>query len=373
MKNKSNFEIYMGDGSKSRAVPLMIHSLDKTGHFDSPECYVAGKGLRDAVNVSLLLEQPLLVTGEPGTGKTRLAASIANELGFDLFKFHTKSSSTARDLFYHYDALGHFHSAQFERGRDREDGSGFAPDPGGGILKSDRNPAIKTENYITYHALGLAILVSMGSDAEERTKVNPYLPEGWRQEGPKRSVVLIDEIDKAPRDFPNDILNEIEEMSFQVKETDSPIFKASPQYKPIIILTSNSEKSLPDAFLRRCIFYYIEFPDAQALTEIVNKRLEVRPENDSHAESRKNTIRFFEKIRDLKLRKKPATAELLNWLCVLEKFEIDPLHLKGDDQEEKLRSTYSILLKNKEDVKTVIDELHPKHGNVGEITKHPDT
>src|SRR5262249_35311543 len=157
---------------------LQLPMFEKIDRLDDPSGYLADSGLRDALNVALALGQPLLVTGEPGTGKTQFAASAAHELGLlPPLTFHTKTTSIATDLFYKYDALRHFHDSQF------------------------RKETVHTENYIAYEALGLAILLSMPSpDADA------YLPERLRDRGPLRSVVLIDEIDKAPRDLPNDVL-----------------------------------------------------------------------------------------------------------------------------------------------------------------------
>ncbi|HXG64026.1 MAG TPA: MoxR family ATPase, partial [Blastocatellia bacterium] len=227
-----------------------------------------------------------------------------------------KTTSTAKDLFYRYDALGHFHDSQF------------------------RKEELRIESYITYEALGLAILLSLSPD-----EADPFLPEHLRGRGPARSVVLIDEIDKAPRDLPNDMLNEIEDMSFTVRETGRT-FSARPGYRPILILTSNSEKNLPDAFLRRCVFYHISFPDRQRLKEIVQKRL--RLDSGFTPEMLDNAIRHFEKIRELALKKRPATAEFLAWVQILERMRLDVENLKPGEAEA-LAFTYSILAKSKED------------------------
>jgi MoxR-like ATPase len=158
-------------------------------------------------------------------------------------------------------------------------------------------------------------------------------------------VVLIDEIDKAPRDLPNDVLNEIENMTFSVKESGR-VFAAAQKFRPILVLTSNSEKNLPDAFLRRCVFYHITFPDRQRLTEIIQRRLEFR--SDFTPRMLENAVRHFEQIRSLPLKKKPATAECLAWLRILEKMHLDVGALKPG-QAEALAFTYSVLAKSKED------------------------
>lgn len=323
---QNGFRFYVGDGRTLIERNLQLPPFHSVVELNDPANYIASKGLSDAVNVSLTLGQPLLLTGEPGTGKTQLANSIAYELNLpEPLVFYTKTSSSAKDLFYRYDALGHFHDAQF------------------------RKEELPIENYITYEALGLAILLAMPPE-----EANPYLPKHLRDKGPLRSVVLIDEIDKAPRDLPNDILNEIEQLSFTVKETGRT-FTASQAYKPILILTSNSEKNLPDAFLRRCVFHHIDFPDKETLKEIVQRRLKLSegftPQMLEHA------IQHFEQIRDLALKKKPATAELLSWIKVLEKMQIDVNNLKPGEAEA-LGFTYSILAKSKEDKDLILHHLH---------------
>ena len=200
-----------------------------------PENYIADDGLVDAVNVALMLRQPLMVTGEPGTGKTMLASSIAWELGLDRpLVFETKSTSTARDLFYTYDTLGRF------------------------TAKELSTKAGAPQDYVTFNALGEAIIRSSDpADLEE------ILPSAYSHPGPRRSVVLIDEVEKAPRDFPNDILNEIERLYFRIPELGNRRIDANPGYDPVVVMTNNSEKSLPDAFLRRYIFFNIPFPSGE--------------------------------------------------------------------------------------------------------------
>jgi MoxR-like ATPase len=180
-------------------------------------------------------------------------------------------------------------------------------------------------------------------------QANVYLPDHLRNKGHQRSVVLIDEIDKAPRDLPNDVLNEIEQMSFTVKETGNS-FSADHSYRPILILTSNSEKNLPDAFLRRCVFYHISFPERDRLRQIAQKRL--RLDADFSPQMLDNAIHHFEEIRELALKKKPATAEFLAWVRILERMHIDPGNLKSGEAEA-LAFTYSILAKNREDKDTL--------------------
>lgn len=293
-----------GRGGKTSSPPILPASAADQ-HRD-PAGYLADAGAVDAVNVAMLLGQPLLVTGEPGTGKTQLAYSVAWELNFDPpLKFETKSTSTARDLFYTYDALGRFHAAHTGEGSQN------------------------TADYITYNALGLAILYANES-ASVRHLVNGDLP----RRKVRRSVVLIDEIDKAPRDFPNDILNEIEGLYFRIPELKNVRVDLDPELRPIVIITSNSEKHLPDAFLRRCVYYNIAFPDHERLTKIVASRL-----GESLAEDMEildSALDLLMRLRDprLGLVKKPSTGEFLAWLRVLRASGVDTdqsLHRHGEN------------------------------------------
>jgi len=319
MNDDNDFRLYRGagDGETLSSRDMRLPLFEKSASLDDPAGYIAEKGLCDAVNVALALGQPLLLTGEPGTGKTQLAASLAYELGLpEPLVFNVKTTSGAKDLFYRYDALRHFHDSQFQKER------------------------IEVEDYIGYEAFGLAVLLSM-----EPEKADQFLPANLRGKGPTRSVVLIDEIDKAPRDLPNDVLNEIESMSFAVKE-NGRVFESDSRYRPILILTSNSEKNLPDAFLRRCVFYHISFPDAGRLKEIVRRRLNLptafTPEMLDHA------IRHFQEIREMGLKKPPATAEFLGWMRILQRVEIDVKNPKPG-HAEALAFSYATLAKTKED------------------------
>jgi MoxR-like ATPase len=313
------FQVYAGDGTSLSKRKGELPLFEKPATLDAPEHYLADDGLRAAVNVAIALGQPLLLTGEPGTGKTQLAASLAYELDLPALTFNVKTTSSAKDLFYRYDALGHFRDAQFGRGKEEVDAAKF----------------------IKYEALGLAILLSLPP-----AQGDVYLPESLRGRGPTRSVVLIDEIDKAPRDLPNDVLNEIQDMAFTVRET-SETFTSSEKYRPIIVLTSNSEKGLPDAFLRRCVFYDIPFPDKKRLTAIVRRRLP--PQSAFTTEQLEHAIDHFEELRKLGLKKPPATAELLGWVRILEQARIDVARLEPA-QADILTLSYSALLKTREDV-----------------------
>ena len=317
MSKQPAFRLYEGDGKTLHDRGGKLPPFEQLPRLHDPTFYRPDEGLKNAVNVALALGQPLLVTGEPGTGKTELAGSIAHELGLgDPLVFHTSTTSTARDLFYRYDMLGHFHASQFR----------------------EEPPAV--DSFISYEALGLAILLAM-----DPPKANPFLPESFKNKGPRRSVVLIDEIDKAPRDLPNDVLNEIEHLTFTVKETGRE-FRAEPRYRPIVVLTSNSEQNLPDAFLQRCVFYHVAFPGTKELKEIAKLRLggdEALPN-----ELLDGAAKHFYKIRDLALKKKPATAEFLAWVKILKKLPLNPNRIEPKEKDA-LKLTYAVLAKTIED------------------------
>lgn len=302
-----------------------------------PAGYIPDPGLIDAVNVALLLNQPLLLTGEPGTGKTQLAYSVSWELGFDPpLKFETKSTSTARELFYTYDTLGRFHAAQTGEG-------------------SQANL-----DYITYNALGVAIL-----RANEETAVAKWLTQGkgFVHGRRRRSVVLIDEIDKAPRDFPNDILNEVEGMYFRVPELGDAKIVAEEAMRPVLIMTSNSEKNLPDAFLRRCIYYHLPFPDRDRLVQIINARVGQFRDDKSPLLAEALALFFLLREPNVGLAKKPSTAELLGWLMFLSET------IRGEGKSLRahqtlVSSSLSVLVKSADDRKlalTIFDEWTKKN------------
>lgn len=298
-----NFFVYKGDGSTLAQRNLTLPPFEPITKMSAPGGYYASPALRDAVNVAIALGQPLLLTGEPGTGKTQLAFSLAFELGVGLpYIFNTKTTALAKDLFYRYDSLAHFRDVQL---KDKSE--------------------INIRQYIAFEALGKAII-----DSKD-----------------KRAVVLIDEIDKAPRDLPNDVLNEFENMEFEIKETGEK-FTANKANRPILILTSNSEKNLPDAFLRRCIYYHIPFPDKDTLMEIIRRRLSL---SDTFINNMlMDAVNHFMQIRTAKgLRKPPATSELLAWIHILQENNID-INASIPEEIHKLAMSYSVLAKNKEDL-----------------------
>lgn len=302
---KIEFQPYLKDSLPKpeerpwEAIPsLNKYDLSKTTNYRvQPE-------LLYAMNVALALSKPLLLTGEPGTGKTQFAYYVAERLGLGApFKFETKSTTEARDLFYQFDALGRF-GAEGER----------------------RDPQFARE-FIHYKALGLA-LVCANDPETVRDFVAQNFDDFHKDENGNavagRSVVLIDEIDKAPRDVPNDLLNEISELYFKVPELPGNVsISCESDRAPIVIFTSNSEKSLPDAFLRRCVYYHIPFPDHDLLSEIVCAHL-----TGFEAESPllKDVLDVFQIVRSdsFGIERKPGTAELINWVIVLKELGYSP-------------------------------------------------
>jgi len=260
--------------------------------------YIVNEELATVANVAISLGQPLLLTGEPGSGKTSFAWALARQLDAgEVLEFQTRSTSSARDLFYAFDTLRRFYDANV----GNEDA---------------RHP----ERYITYQALGEAI-------QSEHTR-----------------VVLIDEIDKAPRDFPNDLLREFDRLEFTVQELSPPAaFKAKARH--VVLITSNEERRLPPAFLRRCVHHHIRFPDTAMLSEIVIAHLKDTSTSNTFVDL---VVRRFQEIRDIPgLSKLPSTGELLGWVQVLEAMEVT---------EEQLGSTMAadlpalqVLIKQHED------------------------
>ena len=307
----NDFHLYQSAGQADLPVIEANPKLRDASLYEPPP------GLRAAVNVALALAQPLLLTGEPGTGKTQLGDHLAHffRLG-DPLVFNAQTTSSVKDLFYRYDALAHFQYAQTQ--------------------KEPLTPGEVERRFIHYEALGEAI------------------------QGGKRRLVLIDEIDKAPRDLPNDVLAALEKLEFSVPEAGRSWPPPSAALRPIIVMTSNSEKNLPDAFLRRVVYYHIPFPDAAMLLRIVSKKVGGFGEADLQ-----KIIAHFEATRDdkqVKLRKKPATAELINWAALLHKIDFPVSKLAfpdrlSDDERSLLLTSYSVLAKSKDDLKALEDWL----------------
>jgi MoxR-like ATPase len=264
--------------------------------FKGTEKYIASRELQLAVNAAITLEKPLLIKGEPGTGKTMLAEELAKSLDANLIQWHIKSTTKAQQGLYEYDAVS--------RLRDSQLGDEKVHDIG---------------NYIVKGKLWQAF------DAEKRT------------------ILLIDEIDKADIEFPNDLLLELDKMEFFVYETQQ-LVKA--KQRPIVIITSNNEKELPDAFLRRCFFHYIQFPDADEMRQIVDVHFP-----DIKKILLNQALQSFFDLRDVPgLRKKPSTSELLDWLKLLVAEDIPAEALQNKDGKQSIPPLYGALLKNEQDI-----------------------
>ena len=264
--------------------------------FSSTSSYIVADELALAVNAAVTLEKPLLLKGEPGTGKTKLAEELAASLGVPLLRWQIKSTTKAQQGLYEYDAVSRLRDSQ---------------------LGSDKVHDIS--NYIKPGKLWQAFTAE------------------------QRPVLLIDEIDKADIEFPNDLLHELDQMEFHVYETGEQI---TAQQRPIVVITSNNEKELPDAFLRRCFFHYINFPDVATLSDIVRVHYP-----DIQRELLRTALEVFFDVRKLpNLKKKPSTSELIDWLKLLLVEDIDPQQLKDS---KGLMPMFGALLKNEQDVQLV--------------------
>lgn len=263
--------------------------------FSSTETYVAPPDLAMAVNAAITLERPLLVKGEPGTGKTELARQVAAHLRLPILEWNVKSTTRAQQGLYEYDAVSRLRDSQLGEARVHDIG-----------------------NYIRKGKLWQAF------------------------EAPEKTVLLIDEIDKADIEFPNDLLQELDRMEFHVYETGETV---RARQRPVVIITSNNEKELPDAFLRRCFFHYIRFPDAETLKRIVDVHYPgLKPRLLDEALSQ------FLELRDVQgLKKKPSTSELLDWLKLILAEDLAPEDLKRP-AGEMLPKLHGALLKNEQDV-----------------------
>ena len=264
--------------------------------FTGTSSYIATDDLKMAVNAAVTLERPILVKGEPGTGKTQLAIEVARSLGKPLYEWHIKSTTKAQQGLYEYDAVARLRDSQ---------------------LGDDRVHDIA--NYIV------------------RGKI-------WEAfESDEQPVLLIDEIDKADIEFPNDLLRELDRMEFYVYETKKLV---EARHRPVIVITSNNEKELPDAFLRRCFFHYIKFPDQETMTEIVDVHFP-----NLKKELLAEALNAFYKVREVRgLKKKPSTSELLDWIKLLLAEDIPLEVLRGDGGRNAIPPLYGALLKNEQDV-----------------------
>ncbi len=264
--------------------------------FEGTERYVATDDLQMAVNAATTLQRPLLIKGEPGTGKTMLADEVAQAFGKKLLRWHIKSTTKAQQGLYEYDAVSRLRDSQ---------------------LGEDRVHDIA--NYIKKGMLWQAF------EADEQV------------------VLLIDEIDKADIEFPNDLLVELDKMEFSVYETGEQVVA---RHRPIIIITSNNEKELPDAFLRRCFFHYISFPDAETMKQIVDVHFP-----NIQADLVNEALEIFFQVRQINgLKKKPSTSELIDWLKLLLADNIPADLLQNRDNSQAIPPLYGALLKNEQDV-----------------------
>jgi len=267
-----------------------------TKKFSSTKTYVATDDLLMAVNAAVTLERPILIKGEPGTGKTQLAIEIANVLSCPLFEWHIKSTTKAQQGLYDYDAVARLRDSQ---------------------LGDDRVHDIA--NYIVQGKLWEAFVSA------------------------EQPVLLIDEIDKADIEFPNDLLQELDRMEFLVYETKQ-VIKA--KQRPIVVITSNNEKELPDAFLRRCFFHYIKFPDKETMRKIIAVHYP-----DIKKTLLREALETFYKVREVPgLKKKPSTSELLDWIKLLVAEDIPAQALREADPRKAIPPLYGALLKNEQDV-----------------------
>ncbi|MBM5817977.1 MAG: AAA family ATPase [Cyanobacteria bacterium K_Offshore_surface_m2_239] len=327
----SLFDLFHGDGRPS---PSQRVELPKPLHLElrEPESYLVDDGLKDACNVALLLGQPLLLTGEPGSGKSRFAYALAHEFGLgEPEVFEVKSNSQAQTLFYHYDALRRYQDFQSR-------------------VRPEESPVI---DYLTINALGRAIINSL-SEEELPEEFRPLACPG----GPRHSVVLIDEIDKAPRDFPNDVLAELEDLYFRIPELGQMRLKANPELRPLVVLTSNSERNLPDAFLRRCVYYNIPFPSRDKLEKVVSRQIKAFPATSPLL---RDAIDLFVFLREKAgLDKKPATAELLLWLLALRSLLGEGAEARrlGAAQKQVLVRSLSSLIKTADDQELALQGLN---------------
>ena len=350
MSSRADAPLYRGKGKANPNGAADLPVIDPGALRGAPG-YRASPNLAAAVEVALRLGMPLLLTGEPGCGKSLLADSVAWELGLgEPLRYVVKSDTQGRDLLYTHDALARFQT------------SGDAPDP---------------RRFITFNALGKAILHAKPRSFAE-TDLGLPMDRVQHPGEPRRSVVLIDEVDKAPRDVPNDLLTEIEEMRFRIPEIEATLGKnvsialaasddenreAELPFRPIVIITSNSEKALPEAFLRRCIYYHVPFPRFESeLSDAEHEAGAVTVEKivDARLASRFGTqgnplvdeaLGLFRTLRRTQtpLKRRPSLAELLNWLEFLSAKEPLPRSLKALGREQVVLGVCTILLKNLDD------------------------
>jgi MoxR-like ATPase len=326
---------------------------------DHPANYAASPDLAHAVNTAIALERPLLVTGNPGTGKSQLAERIAWELNLSpVLRFEAQSLSEANDLFYRFDLIGYLSQLELDKARNREQplqDSAREPSPSS---SSDPSKPTPSDSFLTLGPLGEAIV---RSDPEKHARLLigelALAPETAAAMMPRPSVVLIDEIDKASRDFPNDLLNGIERREFGVRELRIPSVAAHKDYPPIVIITSNSERELPAPFLRRCVFFHISDPGPDVLADILIRKF-FSPSGRKPDGTRETLPKFYQQLleqfvlfreRPEGLQYPPGTSELIDWTQALRLHNVDP----GADLQSQLshvRETASAVAKHRDDL-----------------------
>jgi len=271
--------------------------MTETTRFSGTDSYLTNEALEAAVNCALVLQKPLLVRGEPGTGKTLLAEAVSEALGMPLITWHVKSTTRAQEGLYHYDTVQRLYDSRF----------------GDGDVKDIRR-------YIKLGPMG----------------------EAFKSE--KRVVLLIDEVDKADLEFPNDLLHELDRMRFKINETGDEIVA---KQRPVVIITSNAEKELPDAFLRRCVFHFIDFPDRDLMARIVDVH-----HTGLNEALVKQAMDAFYAIRNMqRLRKRPSTSELVDWIAMLKNMGLETLKL------DKNLPFLGTLLKKEQDLAAYADQV----------------
>ncbi len=271
--------------------------MTETTRFHGTKSYLTNEALEGAVNCALVLQKPLLVRGEPGTGKTLLAEAVAEALNAPLITWHVKSTTRAQEGLYHYDTVQRLYDSRFGDGDVRD-----------------------IRQYIRLGPLGHAF------------------------KSEQRAVLLIDEVDKADLEFPNDLLHEIDRMRFKIMETGDEVVA---HQRPVVIITSNAEKELPDAFLRRCVFHFIDFPDRDLMSRIVD--VHHKGLNEALV---KQAMDAFYAIRNMqRLRKRPSTSELVDWIAMLKNMGI------ADVQLDKNLPFLGSLLKKEQDLAAYADQL----------------
>jgi MoxR-like ATPase len=282
-----------------RSCKVYIRSME----FKGTDTYVAARDLQVAVNAAVHLQRPLLVKGEPGTGKTLLAFEVAASLGMELFTWHVKSTTVAQQGLYEYDAVSRLRDSQLGEAKVND-----------------------IANYIKHGAMWKAF------------------------ESEQRSVLLIDEIDKADIEFPNDLLLELDKMEFYCYELQQTI---RARHRPIVIITSNNEKELPDAFLRRCFFHYIQFPDRDTMKAIVDVHF---PDLDEKLF--RSALGMFYAVREVAgLKKRPSTSELVDWIKLLVLGKVSPDELESTDLKSVLPPFAGALIKNEADLNLLVNRM----------------